>query len=213
MLVKWAKGRKISRVTCTSFVVCCGLMPTVLSISFQATSLVQGQSYDCQSNNHKEYSNRSPGTIDITTTNNRTESGEAAGIFYSKYCKYTIESRPFRRKKQQRRFKLFCSQPYLTYFPFEASGSWGKWLWFWMCIFFQIRCGVYFHTTVFMWMVQDPLIISQHWFKLLLGRHQATSHYWNQFCLRSGTPYGVTRPQWVKYTTTPSLMNKKIHQS
>ena len=31
---------------------------------------------------------------------------------------------------------------------------------------------------------------------------QATSHYLNQCWLRSLSPYGVTRPQWVKVTTT-----------
>ena len=32
--------------------------------------------------------------------------------------------------------------------------------------------------------------------------HQATSHYLSQCWPRSMSPYGVTRPQWVKITTT-----------
>ena len=37
--------------------------------------------------------------------------------------------------------------------------------------------------------------------------HQATSHYLSQCCARSTSPYGVTRPQWVKLSREPSWFN------
>ena len=44
------------------------------------------------------------------------------------------------------------------------------------------------------------LMTSQHW-QVMACCRQATSHYLNQCWPRSVSPYGVTRPQWVKKKT------------
>ena len=42
---------------------------------------------------------------------------------------------------------------------------------------------------------------------------QATSHYLSQCCPRSLSPYGVTRPQWVKDTTELNVKYKIYRES
>ena len=41
--------------------------------------------------------------------------------------------------------------------------------------------------------------ISQHWFRLWLGAKQVTSHYLNQWWLRSIMPYDLTWSQWIDF--------------
>ena len=44
------------------------------------------------------------------------------------------------------------------------------------------------------------LMRSQHCFRVMAWCHQATSHYLSQCWPRSMSPYGITRPYWVKRT-------------
>ena len=43
------------------------------------------------------------------------------------------------------------------------------------------------------------LRISQHLVQVMAWCRQATSHYLSQRWSRTGSPYGVTRPQWLNY--------------
>ena len=54
------------------------------------------------------------------------------------------------------------------------------------------------YDNVFRWMPQDLTDDKSTMVQVMAWCRQATSHYLNQRWPRSPTPYGVTRPQWVK---------------
>ena len=64
------------------------------------------------------------------------------------------------------------------------------------------------YDNVLRWMPQnltdDKLTLVQ----VMAWCRQATSHYLNQCWPRSPTPYGITRPQWVKNHGGVTLVNK-----
>ena len=77
------------------------------------------------------------------------------------------------------------------------------------------RCGSYFKSIIFKLIIQDSSLgnsceVALRWMPQNLGNekltlvqamawyHQATSHYLNKCWPRSMSPYGITRPQWVK---------------
>ena len=61
------------------------------------------------------------------------------------------------------------------------------------------------YDTILRWMPQD--LTDDKWtlVQVMAWCRQATSHYLNQCWPRSPTPYGVTRPQWVKPRTSYML--------
>ena len=59
------------------------------------------------------------------------------------------------------------------------------------------------------WMSLDLTDDKSTLVQVMAWRHQATSHYLNQYWLRYLTPYGVTRPQWLTmYMVRDDLINK-----
>ena len=54
------------------------------------------------------------------------------------------------------------------------------------------------YDNVLRWMPQNLTGDKSTLVQVMAWCHQATSHYLNQCWPRSLTPYGVTRPQWVK---------------
>ena len=80
------------------------------------------------------------------------------------------------------------------------------------------------YDNVRRWMPQDLTDDKPTLVQVMAWCHQATTHYLNQCWPRSPTPYGVTRPQWVKvhnvyfknvpgfvdirFTSRPKLMRK-----
>ena len=51
-------------------------------------------------------------------------------------------------------------------------------------------------------MPQNPSDDKSTLVQVMAWCHQAASHYLSQCCPRSLSPYGVTRPQWVKFIST-----------
>ena len=56
------------------------------------------------------------------------------------------------------------------------------------------------YDNVFRWMSHNLTDDKSTLVQVMAWCRQATSHYLNQCWPRSSTPYGVTRPQWVKST-------------
>ena len=61
------------------------------------------------------------------------------------------------------------------------------------------------YDNVLRWMPQDLTDDKSTLVQVMAWCRQATSHYLNQCCPRSPTPYGFTRPQWVNFVLS---MNK-----
>ena len=55
------------------------------------------------------------------------------------------------------------------------------------------------YDDILRWMPQGLTDDKSTLIQVMAWCRQATSHYLNQCWLRSPMPYGVTRPQWVKY--------------
>ena len=68
--------------------------------------------------------------------------------------------------------------------------------------------------TVLIWMPQDFTDDQSTLFQVMAWCRRATSHYLSQCWPRSLSPYGVTRPQWVKDLIKPNLpsFNNKTKQ-
>ena len=56
------------------------------------------------------------------------------------------------------------------------------------------------YINVLRWMPQDPTDDKSTLVQVMAWSRQATSHYLSQCWPRSPTPYGVSKPQWVKHT-------------
>ena len=57
-----------------------------------------------------------------------------------------------------------------------------------------------YHDNALRWMSQDLTDDKSTLVQVMAWCRQATSHYLSQCWLSSLSPYGVARPQWVKYT-------------
>ena len=58
------------------------------------------------------------------------------------------------------------------------------------------------HDDILWWMPQELTDDQSTLVQVMAWCRQATSHYLSQCWLRSLSPYGVTRPQWVKVAIT-----------
>ena len=67
-------------------------------------------------------------------------------------------------------------------------------------LFKNLLIGIFqsFYYNVLWWMPQDLTDDKSTLVQVMAWCRQVTSHYLNQCWPRSPTPYGVTRPQWVK---------------
>ena len=65
-------------------------------------------------------------------------------------------------------------------------------------LFFILVSSDLFFDDVFSWMQWRLTDDKSTLVQVMAWCHQATSHYLNQCWTRSMSPYGVTRPQWVK---------------
>ena len=71
------------------------------------------------------------------------------------------------------------------------------------CVMFKCIVVISFisisSAIAFRSMAQDPTDEKSKLVQVMAWCHQATSHYLNQCWLRFVAPYGVTRPQWVRW--------------
>ena len=88
----------------------------------------------------------------------------------------------------------------LTHYP------WEMWLWFQMCIFKPLLVSdivsissKYCHLVNAQLMPHDLTVDKSTLVQVMAWCRQATSNYLSQCWHRSVSPYGVTRPQWVKH--------------
>ena len=106
----------------------------------------------------------------------------------------------------------FCSKPSTYRISWgqwvDTFETWTKWRTFCKCIFFKnfFAFWIKFHKYI-------PECLNDCWSALvhvMAWCQMATSHYMNQCGQKHKTPYGVTRPHWVKRTQLDSVFNTPL---
>ena len=97
---------------------------------------------------------------------------------------------------------MYNSLKPLIHWPLERSGSNS------ISAFFKLRNGLsgISSETGLSWVPQNPLDDKSILSHAMAWCHQATNHYLVLCWLRSMSPYGITRLQWVQWTITATCI-------